>query len=291
MKVGLQIPLFDWPGGKEQLGATLSDVAERAEEAGFDSLWVMDHFFQLDPFLGKAEDHMMECYTTLGFMAAATERIKLGALVGGVIYRYPGLLVKTVTTLDVLSGGRAYWGIGAGWYRREADGLGVPFETFSRRFEWLEEQLQVAHQMWSDDDGPYHGVHYHLEETLCSPQPVSQPHPPVMIGGNGEKKTLRMVAQYADACNLLMPSPEEAQRKLAVLREHCERLGRDYDAIEKTALYEAGRGGDLVADTLATFRGAAEGGIQHAIVNLPNVEEPGVVESLGTKVLPAVRDL
>lgn len=292
MKVGLQLPLFDWPGGAAELRPRLAGIASAAEDAGFSSLWVMDHFFQLDPFLGKAEDNMLEAYTTLGFLAAETKDIKLGALVGGVIYRYPALLVKTVTTLDVLSGGRAYWGIGAAWYEREATGLGVPFYDWAERFERLEENLQIAKQMWSGDDGPFHGTHYRLEETLCRPQPLSQPHPRIMIGGNGEKKTLRMVAEYGDACNLLMADPATAKHKLSVLREHCERLGRDYDEIEKTVLREAGRGPreSLVPDTLEMLSGLAEVGIEHAIVNLPNAEETEVLAEFGERIIPEVVD-
>ena len=287
MRVGLQLPYFDF-GEPEVLGPTLRKISGVAEEAGFSSLWVMDHFFQLDPYMGSADQYMLEAYTTLGHLAAATERIRVGALVGGVIYRSPGLLVKAVTTLDVLSGGRSYFGIGAGWYEREAAGLGFPFPSTAHRFEWLEETLQIAEQMWSADDGPFVGEHFELDETICEPQPVSQPHPPVMIGGNGERKTLRLVAEYGDACNLLSLSPEAIKHKLAVLRAHCDRLERDYEEIERTSLSSAGRGdpADLVDDTLELLEGQANAGIQHAIVNLRNAEELGVLEIFGEEIIP-----
>jgi F420-dependent oxidoreductase-like protein len=291
VKVGLQLPLFDF-GQPEVIGPTLRKISRVAEEAGFSSLWVMDHFFQLDPFIGSADQYMLEAYTTLGHLAAATERIRVGALVGGVIYRSPGLLVKSVTTLDVLSGGRTYFGIGAGWYEREAAGLGFPFPSTAERFEWLEDTLQVAEQMWSTDDGPFVGEHFELDETICEPQPVSQPHPPVMIGGNGERKTLRLVAEYGDACNLLNLRPEGIKAKLAVLRDHCDRLERDYEEIERTSLSSAGRGdpADLVDDTLDLLEGQANAGIQHAIVNLPNAEELGVLEIFGEEIIPKTAD-
>ena len=287
MRVGLQLPLFDY-GRPEVLGPTLRKISGVAEEAGFSSLWVMDHFFQLEPGFGSADQNMLEAYTTLGHLAAATERIRLGALVGGVIYRSPGLLVKGVTTLDVLSGGRSYFGIGAGWYEREAVGLGFPFPSTAERFEWLEETLQVAEQMWSAEDGLFDGEFFELAETICEPQPVSQPHPPVMIGGNGERKTLRLVAEYGDACNLLYLPPAGIKAKLGVLRDHCDRLERDYEEIERTSLSPAGRGdpADLVDDTLDLLEGVADAGIQHAIINLPNAEELGVLEIFGEEIIP-----
>src|SRR3954470_13461730 len=201
MKVGLQVNNFTWEGGDAQIGQKLAAIARSADEAGFDSIWVMDHFFQIQG-LGPAEWPMLEGYSALAYMAAITKNIKLGTMVTGVTYRYPGILVKTVTTLDVLSGGRAYLGIGAGWNERESRGLGVPFPATAERFERLEEALQIAHQMWSGEIKPYSGKHYHLEEAMNHPPTLSRPHPPVMVGGMGEKKTLRLVAQYADACNL-----------------------------------------------------------------------------------------
>src|SRR5512143_3855977 len=209
MKIGLQIPNFTWPGGLQEIRSKLAEIARTADEAGFSSLWVMDHFFQIgqrdrsNPSrLGPAEDEMLEGDSALSYLAGFTQKVTLGTMVTGVVYRHPGILIKTVTTLDVLSGGRAYLGIGAAWNEREARGLGVPFPPVKERFERLEEALQIARQMWSDNDGPYQGRYYQLAETLCSPQPLSRPHPPILIGGTGEKKTLRLVAQYADACNL-----------------------------------------------------------------------------------------
>src|SRR5512142_157633 len=202
MKIGLQVPNFTWPGGPQVIRGKLAEIARTADEAGFYSLWVMDHFFQIgrpnNPGgLGPAEDEMLEGYSTLSYMAGFTQRVKLGTLVTGVVYRYPGILIKTVTTLDVLSGGRAYFGVGAAWNERESRALGVPFPPVKERFERLEETLQIALQMWSGKAEPLHGKHYQLEETLNSPQPISQPHPPILIGGGGEKKTLKLVAQYA----------------------------------------------------------------------------------------------
>jgi len=201
MRIGLQVPNFTWPEGSTRIPGKLAEIARTADDAGFYSLWVMDHFFQII-MVGPHERDMLECYTALGYLAALTKKVKLGALVTGVIYRYPGILVKTATTLDVLSGGRSYFSLGAAWNEQESKGLGVPFPSLGARFELLEEALQITKQMWSANNGPYHGKHYHLEETLCSPQPLSRPHPPIMVGGSGEKKTLRMVAQYADACNI-----------------------------------------------------------------------------------------
>src|SRR5512137_2385250 len=228
MKIGLQVPNFTWPGGPADIASKLAEIARTADETGFASLWVMDHFFQIGSRdramgLGPAEDEMLEGYSTLAYLAGFTKKVKLGTLVTGVIYRHPGILVKTVTTLDVLSGGRAYLGIGAAWNEREAKGLGVPFPPVAERFQRLEEALQIAKQMWSDDNGPYAGRHYQLAETLNSPQPLSKPHPPILIGGTGEKKTLRLVAQYADACNLFARMGIDGLRaKLDVLQRHCD---------------------------------------------------------------------
>ena len=198
----------------------------------------MDHWFQMET-LGGPPEPMLEGYTTLGYLAAVTERVRLSLLVTGVTYRHPGLLAKTVTTLDVLSGGRAMLGIGAAWYDREHAGLGVPFPPMRERFERLEETLQVVTQMWAGDATPYAGAHYQLAEPVLVPPPVQQPHPPIMIGGSGEKKTLRMVAQYADACNIFGGDPADIEHKLSVLRGHCDTLGTDYDAIEKTMIVSA----------------------------------------------------
>jgi F420-dependent oxidoreductase-like protein len=248
----------------------------------------MDHFFQL-PGLGRAEDDMLEAYTALGFAAGHTSRIKLGAMVTGNTYRHPGILVKTATTLDVLSGGRAYLGIGAGWFEREHLGLGVEFGTWTTRFQRLEEALQIAHQMWNpDNNGAYEGKHYQLAETLCVPQPVSRPHPPILIGGRGEKKTLRFIAKYADAWNMGGAfddtGVEDFRRLSGILREHCEREGRPYDAIEKTTLgtlmvrpeaNERWKSPELALEVLRKFRDA---GVDQAIFNMPFVDNPRTLE-------------
>lgn len=299
MRVGLQVPYFTWPGGGEALGETFAAVATRAEQAGFASFWVMDHFFQL-PGLGPAESEMLEAYTALAFAAARTSTIKLGTMVTGVTYRHPGILTKAVTTLDVLSGGRAYLGIGAAWFEREHLGLGVPFPPLSERFERLEEALQIARQMWSENNGPFEGKHYHLAETICTPRPLSKPHPPVLIGGGGEKKTLRLVARYADATNI--PSSldddgvERVRHKLSVLKGHCDREGRQYDEIEKTVLVTLmvrpnGGGRWLTPDqALAALRKYREIGIDQPIVNMPFVEKPETIEFVAEAILRPVAD-
>jgi F420-dependent oxidoreductase-like protein len=236
MEIGVHVASFTWPESPQGTAATLGRIAEIVDDGGFSALSVMDHWFQMDAYF-EAEEPMLEGYTTLGYLAAKTSRVRLGLLVTGVTYRHPGLLAKTVTTLDILSGGRAELGIGAAWYEREHVGLGVPYPPVAERFERLEEALQICLQMWSDNTGPYEGTHYRLAETLNSPQPIQQPHPPILIGGSGEKKTLRLVAKYGDACNLFVGTPEDATHKLNVLRDHCEREGTDYDAIRKTILY------------------------------------------------------
>jgi F420-dependent oxidoreductase-like protein len=291
MRVGLQVPNFTWPGGPEQIAAKLAEIARAAEHAGFCSLWVMDHFFQIRG-VGPHENDMLEGYATLGYLAALTTRVKLGTMATGVIYRYPGVLVKTATTLDVLSGGRTYFAIGAAWNEQESKGLGVPFPPIAVRFELLEEALQIAKQMWSADNGPYHGKHNHLAETLNVPQPLSRPHPPVLVAGGGEKKTLRLVARYADACNLF-GTPEMVRSKLEILRQHCRDLGRDYESIEKTTLGTADlRPGKTSAqDVIALCRSLAGVGVDHAIFNIPNVEEIAPLETFGREIIPAVAGL
>ncbi|AWE53671.1 LLM class F420-dependent oxidoreductase [Streptomyces nigra] len=251
MRVGLHISRFDHPGGAPALGAELAAVGAAAEAGGLSWLSVMDHWFQME-FNDRAEDPMLEAYTTLGHLAAHTSTVRLGALVTGVTYRPPGLLAKIVTSLDVLSGGRATLGIGAAWYEREHVGLGVPFPPLAERFERLEETLRICLRMWDPQaDGPFEGRHYRLAETLNVPAPLSAPRPEIMIGGGGEKKTLRLVARYADACNLFATEPEQVAHKLDVLRGHCDAEGRDYDAIRRTVLYggEAAERGDLDAFT------------------------------------------
>jgi F420-dependent oxidoreductase-like protein len=289
MRIGLQVPNFTWPGGPTQIGSRLAEIARAADEASFYSLWVMDHFFQIE-VIGPPETDMLEGYSTLSYLAALTRNVKLGTLVTGVVYRYPGILVKTATTLDVLSGGRAYFGIGAAWFGREAAGLGTPFPEVSERFERLEEALQIAHQMWSGSTGPYQGKHYQLAETMCVPQPLSRPHPPIMIGGMGEKKTLRLVAQYADACNLFTGYGMDALRgRLDTLKRHCDALGRDYATVEKTSLSTAhlAPGKQSASDVIAHCRELAATGIQHAIFNMPNVQDLTPLETFRREIIPA----
>jgi F420-dependent oxidoreductase-like protein len=248
----------------------------------------MDHFFQIS-MIGPPNLDMLEGYNGLGYLAAVTNKVKLGTMVTGVIYRYPGILVKTVTTLDVLSGGRAYLGIGAAWNEAEARGLGTPFPAIGVRFEQLEEALQITQQMWSPNDGPYRGKHYQLEETLCVPQPLSRPRPPILIAGGGEKKTLRLVAQYADACNVYGPI-ETVRAKLAILRTHCSALGRDYDSIEKTTLgtVDMQPGKMSASEVIAQCKALADAGVQQAIFNMPNVHEMKPLEIFGNEIIPAV---
>jgi F420-dependent oxidoreductase-like protein len=293
MRIGLGVDRFDVPGELATIGLAVAETARQAEEAGFASLWVMDHFFQI-PHLGPADDPMLEGYATLAFLAAATSRIALGTLVAGVMYRHPGVLLKTATTLDVLAGGRSYFGIGAGWYEREHLALGVPFPPLRERFERLEQTLQIALRMWSGDTGPFEGGHDHLAETLCRPRPLSRPHPPILIGGGGEKKTLRLVARYGDACNIFAHDPGYVRHKLDVLRGHCEAEGRDCAAIEKTAALRLSRAGgersvtpDAAIDQLGRL---AELGIDHAIFSLP-ADDPATFESLATDIVPEAAKL
>ena len=295
MKIGLQVVQFDWPGSPANIGPRLAEIARTADEAGFASLWVMDHLFQMDAAqIGLSPtDPMLDGYTALSYMAAATQRARLGTLVTGVVYRHPGHLVKIVSALDVLSGGRANLGIGAGWYEREALGLGLPFPPTRERFERLDETLQIARQMWSGEVRPYHGKHYHLAEPVNHPMPLSKPHPPILIGGAGEKKTLRLVAQYADACNLFAyGGPAELARKLDVLKRHCEAVGRPYDEIERTALrqIQLGAGGMSASDLIALCRQLAGAGIQHVIFSMANVHEITPLEVIGREVIPAVAE-
>jgi F420-dependent oxidoreductase-like protein len=290
VQIGLQVPDFTWPGGPARLGADLARVARAADEAGFDFVSVMDHFFQIR-VVGEPEQEMLEAYTTLGYLAGCTSRARLLTLVTGVVYRHPGILAKIITTLDVLSGGRAWLGIGAAWNEEESLGLGIPFPPVAERFERLEETLQICLQMWRGDETPFHGRHYQLERPLNSPQALSQPHPPIMIGGSGERKTLRFVARYAQACNLF-PGPDLA-RKLDVLRAHCEAEGRDYDEIVKTCYYrfdvgERGERAGQVADELA---GLAAMGFQVAIGQVARVSEIKPLEVIGSQIIPAVAGL
>ena len=293
MKLGLQIVRFDWPGSPANIGAKLAEIGKTADAAGFDSIWVMDHFFQMDmPDMGlKPEEPMLDSYTALGYLAAVTEQARLGTMVTGINYRHPGHLLKIVSGLDVLSGGRANLGIGAGWYEREAKGLGFPFPALKERFERLEETLQIMKQVWSGDFSAYEGKHYNLAEPMNNPQPLSKPHPPILIGGGGEKKTLRLVAQYADACNLFaFMGNEGLAHKLDVLKRHCDDVGRDYDEIEKTALgmVMLGEGGMSPADLIGMCRGLANVGMDSFIFSLVNVHDITPIETIGREVIPAV---
>jgi F420-dependent oxidoreductase-like protein len=290
MRIGLQVPDFTWPNGPATMGADLARIARTADDAGFDSIAVMDHFFQIS-VVGPPENDMLEAYTTLGFLAAHTSRAKLITLITGVVYRHPGILAKIISTLDVLSGGRAWLGIGAAWNEEESRGLGVPFPPLAERFERLEEALRIIKLMWSDEETPFHGKHYQLERPLNVPAPLTRPHPPIMVGGGGERKTLRLVAKYADACNLF-PSPELAH-KLDVLREHCEREGRDYNTIEKTVYYpfdpgENGAEVNKIVDQLGQF---AELGFGTAIGNVAKVWEITPLDIMATQVIPQAAKL
>ena len=290
MKLGLHIPDFTWPGGPARRGPQLAEIAIAAEDAGIDRVSVMDHVWQIS-HIGPPEHEMLEAYTTLGYLAGQTRRVSLMTLVTGVVYRSPGLLAKMVTTLDVLSGGRAWLGIGAAWNEEEARGLGLFFPPVSERFERLEEALQICLQMWSGNEAPYDGRYYHLARTLNSPQPLSRPHPPILIGGSGEKKTLRLVARYAQACNLF-PGPD-LPHKLDVLRAHCEAEGRPYEDIEKTALYrfDVGEKGERVGQTIEELQSLAAMGVQVAHGGLRGVPDLSHIEVIGKEVVPAVADL
>ena len=283
MKIGIQLNRFNYAGGSTAIGPTLARIVRSADDAGFDSLWVMDHFFQIRG-LGPAEDPMLEGWTTLGFLAANTSHARLGLMVGGIHYRLPGLWVKAATTLDVLSGGRAWLGIGAAWNQEESDGLGFPMPPLGTRFEMLEETLQIAQAMWSGENGTggaFAGNRFTAGRLLNSPQSISRPHPPIMIGGGGERKTLRLVAQYADATNVF-GGPEMLARKYAILREHCEAIGRPYAEIERSTLQSAllsatpAAGRETPEAVAARFAPLAEAGVQHVIVGIQNIEAPGV---------------
>jgi len=288
MKLGLHYWNYSTPSDPARIAGTLADTARVAEEAGISSFTVMDHYFQME-HAGSAGEPMLEAYTTLGHVAALTERMALGVLVSGVMYRHPGLLAKIVTTLDVLSEGRARLGIGASWYEREQLGLGVPVVPVAERFERLEETLRICLQMWSDDNGPFNGRHYQLAETLCVPPPISRPHPPILVGGGGEKKTLLLVARYADACNVFGSSPQDVGHKLDVLRSHCADEGRDYDRIDKTVL--------AVRPVLADVDGFLAAAAEYAALGvtelevMPDRHPVEFTEQLAEKVLPRVAEI
>ncbi len=293
MKLALHINDYNWSVGSDRFGPTLATIARTAEGAGFDRIGVADHLWQF-PMAGGPEIAELECYATLAFLAANTSRVELMAIVTGVHFRHPGLLAKTVTTLDVLSGGRAGLGIGSGHYEDEARGLGIPFPPLAERFEMLEETLQICLRMWSGERGderPFQGKHYRLERPLNLPQSLSRPHPPILIGGDGEQKTLRLVARYGDACSL-RPAPE-IPRKLDVLRRHCEAEGRSYDAIEKTCAFrfDVGADGAKSAELIGQLRWLAGMGVQTVIGAVPGVERIAPLEVIGREVIPAIADL
>ncbi|HEY0389593.1 MAG TPA: LLM class F420-dependent oxidoreductase [Gaiellales bacterium] len=290
MKLGIHVARFTWPGGPPAIADDFRRIAVAAEEAGFDRLSVMDHVWQIH-VNGPPEQEMLEAYTALGYAAAVTSRMNLLTLVTGVVYRPPGLLVKQVTTLDVLSGGRAMLGIGAAWNEEEARGLGLPFSPIAERFERLEESLQICLQMWNGSEEPYAGTHYRLERTLNSPQPLRRPRPPILIGGGGERKTLRLVARYADSCNLF--NSPELQHKLDVLKRHCETEGRDYDEIEKTVSYrfEVGEKGENAGRIVEELGRLAEMGFSVAHGQVADAERITPLEVIGNDVAPVVAAL
>ncbi len=295
MHIGLQIPSFKYPGGTAEIRPKLKEIVTTAEAAGFHSFWVMDHYYQIKGLFGQAyNDPMMEAYTTLGYLAGLTEKASLGVLVTGVIYRQPSILLKMVNTLDIVSGGRAYFGIGAAWYQEEAEGFGVPYPELSERFEWLEDTLQLAHALWQGDETSFTGKRFSAPKMTNNPRPLSQPHPRIMVGGMGPKKTLRMTAQYADACNFFeRHGPAVLQEALDTLKAHCERLGRPYEAIEKTALGTAHltAGGDSVDTMLERLKTLSDLGFTHAIFNMPNVYEITPLEIFGKEIIPAAAAL
>jgi F420-dependent oxidoreductase-like protein len=298
MKLGLQICSFTWPGGDAAIGPTLARVVRQADDAGFDSIWVMDHFFQIRG-VGRVEEPMLEGMTALGFMAAHSTRARLGLMVGGVHYRDPGLWIKATTTLDVLSGGRAWLGIGAAWNEYESRALGFDFPPLGERFEWLEDTLRMAHGMWTGERGSdeaLHGRHLRAERLLNSPQTLSRPRPPIMVGGGGEKKTLRLVAQYADACNVF-GSPEGIARKYAILDAHCAAVGRDPAEIERSTLQNVRLGPSGSSRTespqqvVDRFGELSDAGADHVIFELKDVHVPDYLEIVGRDIIPALHAL
>ncbi|EFC84923.1 LLM class F420-dependent oxidoreductase [Parafrankia sp. EUN1f] len=290
MRLGVQIPDFTRPTGPADLGPALAEVAREVDTAGFDYLAVMDHFFQI-AFVGPPEHDMLEAYTTLGFLAANTSRVTLLTLVTGTVYREPGVLAKIISTLDVLSGGRAMLGIGAAWNEEESVGLGIPFPPVAERFERLEETLQICLRMWSEDESPWSGKHYQLARPLNVPAPLTRPHPPIMIGGGGEKKTLRLVAKYGQACNLFFGP--ELRHKLDVLRRHCDAEGRDYDEITKTCYYsfDVGPSGENVGRILDDLGSLADLGVSVALGSVAGVWDVEPLRILGERVVPAAAKL
>ena len=294
MHIGLQIPSFKYPGGTAAIRPRLKEIVTSAEEAGFYSLWVMDHYYQIKGLFGEAyTDPMLEAYTTLGYIAGLTEKARLGVLVTGVIYRNPAVLMKMVNTLDILSAGRAYFGIGAAWYEDEAKGNGIPYPSTSERFEQLEDSLRLAKALWSSDEAPFTGKHFSAPAITNNPRPLSSPHPRIMIGGTGPNKTLRMVAQYADACNIgEWVGSENMQKALDTLKTHCDTLGRDYNIVEKTSLSTAHlSGADSVGSLIERIKKLSAMGFTHAIFNMPDVYKITPLETFAKEIIPSVAGL
>jgi F420-dependent oxidoreductase-like protein len=290
MRIGLQIPHFR-PSTPENMRSWLIETAQTADQDGFDSLWVMDHFFQLGRWLGEPEREMIEGYTTLGFFAGVTEKIRIGLLVGGVIYRHPALVIKMVSTLDVLSGGRTYFGIGAAWYEHETKSLGMRFPPTPERFEQLEEILQLAKHMWAGDTSPFEGKHFQLPYPVNNPQPLNKPHPPILIGGMGPKKTLRFVAEYGDACNFFGASADDVlKERLDILKGHCHHLSRPYEEIEKTVLQTADFEEGSVKDVISRGNALRELGFEHIIFNVKGEYTPKTLKCFTDEVIPALKD-
>ena len=294
MRIGLQIPSFKYPGGTAAIRSKLKEIVTTAEAAGFYSLWVMDHYYQIKGLFGEAyTDPMLEAYTTLGYIAGLTEKTYLGVLVTGVIYRHPSVLMKMVNTLDILSGGRAYLGIGAAWYEEEAKGHGIPYPSTSERFEQLEDNLKLAKSLWDSDETSFNGKHFSAPAITNNPRPLSNPHPRIMIGGTGPNKTLRMVAQYADACNIGdWVSTENMKKALDTLKEHCELLERDYDTIEKTSLCTVHLSGDDTVDSIIRrIKELSAMGFSHAIFNMPDAYKITPLETFAKEIIPIVAEL
>lgn len=294
MHIGLQIPSFKYPGGTAVIRPKLKEIVTSAEAAGFYSLWVMDHYYQIKGLFGEAyTDPMLESYTTLGYLAGLTEKAYLGVLVTGVIYRHPAVLIKMINTLDILAGGRTYFGIGAAWYEDEALGFGIPYPSTSERFEQLEDNLQLAKALWASDEIAFEGQHFSAPAITNNPRPLSTPHPRIMIGGTGPKKTLRMVAQYADACNIGdWVGAENMQKALDALKAHCERLGRDYDTIEKTSLSTVNLSEkDTVESVTNRLHQLSNMGFTHAIFNMPDVYKITPLQTFAKEIIPAAAEL
>ncbi len=298
MKFGLQISSFTWPGGPAEIAPTLARVVRAADDAGFDSIWVMDHFFQIRS-VGRPEEPMLEGMTALGYMAAHSARARLGLMVGGVHYRQPGLWIKGTTTLDVLSGGRAWFGIGAAWNQEESLGLGFPFPPLGTRFEMLEDTLRMAHGMWAGERGSGEelvGSHLHAARLLNSPQALSRPRIPIMIGGGGEQKTLRLVAQYGDACNVF-GGPEKIHHKYEVLRRHCEAIGRPFEEIERSTLQNVhvdpagAHGAETPLQVTDRFAELGDAGAQHIVFSVRDDWQTDKLELLGRTLLTDLRSL